>query len=136
MLKTTHWFAAVPALLLATGCGGERANEARQPGRSVAAAPVTASDARAQIFVAKGCPQCHSISGLDITSPTEVGPDLTYAEDDVESRFGMELEEFLRNPTGTMMVVLSSQIQLSEAERDSIVRILKSLAADGARTGR
>ena len=31
----------------------------------------------------------------------------------------MELEEFLKNPTGTMQMVLSSQIKLSPAERDS-----------------
>jgi hypothetical protein len=39
----------------------------------------------------------------------------------------MELEDFLKNPTGTMQIVLSSQIKLSSAERDSIVEILKDL---------
>ena len=73
------------------------------------------SDPRAAIFLEKGCPQCHSISALGVKSPAEIGPDLTIAYTDVQSRFNMELEEFLKNPTGTMQMVLSSQIKLSPA---------------------
>jgi hypothetical protein len=62
-----------------------------------------------------------------VKSPAEVGPDLTVAYEDVQNRFGVQLEEFLHNPTGTMQVVLSSSIQLSPAERDSIIKILKGL---------
>lgn len=85
------------------------------------------TDPRAAIFVQKGCPQCHSISAFGIKSPAELGPDLTMAAEDVKTRFNMPLEEFLHNPTGTMQIVLSSQIQLSTEERDSIIRILKEL---------
>jgi hypothetical protein len=84
-------------------------------------------DARRSIFLEKGCPQCHSISALGITSQAEVAPDLTGAYGDVQSRFGVKLEEFLDHPTGTMQVVLGSMIQLTPAERDSIVRILEEL---------
>jgi cytochrome c2 len=84
-------------------------------------------DPRAALFIEKGCPQCHSISALGVKSPAETGPDLTYAYSDVQSRFNMKLEEFLHNPTGTMQVVLSSQIQLSPEERDSVIHILKEL---------
>ena len=75
----------------------------------------------------KGCPQCHSISALGVKSPAEVGPDLTLAYEDVQTRFGMSLEQFLANPTGTMQVVLSAQISLSPAERDSIHDILEDI---------
>ena len=93
-----------------------------------ASAPVTPpSDPRAALFVQKGCPQCHSISALGVKSPAEIGPDLTFAYSDVQSRFNMKLEEFLKNPTGTMQVVLSSQIKLSPEERDSVIHILKQL---------
>jgi hypothetical protein len=92
----------------------------------VSAAPAS-SDPRAAIFVEKGCPQCHSISALGVKSPAEIGPDLTLAYTDVQSRFNMELEEFLKNPTGTMQMVLSSQIKLTPEERDSIIEILEDL---------
>jgi hypothetical protein len=65
-----------------------------------------------------------------VKSPAEIGPDLTYAYSDVQSRFNMKLEEFLKNPTGTMQVVLSSQIKLSPEERDSVIHILKELHED------
>jgi hypothetical protein len=116
--------AALALGLLACGGGERKASPA--PGTS-AAAPGGPSDPRAAIFVSKGCPQCHSISALGVKSPAEVGPDLTVAYEDVRNRFGVELEEFLHNPTGTMQVVLSSSIQLSPAERDSIIKILKGL---------
>lgn len=94
---------------------------------ALAGVVVTSDDPRGAIFLSKGCPQCHSISALGIKSPAEVGPDLTLAYEDVQNRFGLKLDEFLRTPTGTMQVVLGSQIQLSPAERDSIYRILHAL---------
>jgi mono/diheme cytochrome c family protein len=88
---------------------------------------VTGNDPRAALFLQKGCPQCHTISALGIKSTAEVGPDLTTAYADVRTRFGVSLEEFVANPTGTMQMVLSSMIQLSPAERDSVVHVLKQL---------
>jgi cytochrome c2 len=111
---------------IAAACGGER--DADAAGDTSVPATQSASDPRAALFIAKGCPQCHSISALGVTSPTEVGPDLTHAATDVRSRFNTTLEEFLASPTGTMQIVLSAQIQLSAAERDAIVRILHSLS--------
>ena len=109
----------------AAACGGDKGSAA-PPGTPPAAA-VTTSDARGEIFVQKGCPQCHSISAFGIKSQTEVGPDLTAAYDDVQTRFGLKLDQFLETPTGTMQMVLSSMIKLTPAERDSIFRILKDL---------
>ena len=117
--------AAAGLILAVSACGGDRKGGAASGTTNTAtAAP---SDPRAAIFVTKGCPQCHTISALGVKSLAEVGPNLTFAYSDVQSRFGVKLEEFLHNPTGTMQVVLSSSIQLSPAERDSIIAILKGL---------
>ncbi|HEX9610444.1 MAG TPA: hypothetical protein VF978_01065 [Gemmatimonadales bacterium] len=113
---------AVLIVLLVAACGGSADKAAPAVAQTAAA-----GDPRAAIFVQKGCPQCHPISALGITSPAEVGPDLTGAYDDVRTRFGVKLDEFFAAPTGTMQVVLSSMIRLSPAERDSIIGILKQL---------
>ena len=117
-------------LLALLACSGK---DKPSPGATASSVPSGAqaishsADPRASIFENKGCPQCHSISAFGIKSPAEIGPDLTLAYDDVQTRFSMKLEDFLHNPTGTMQMVLSSQIQLSTAERDSIIHILKGL---------
>jgi cytochrome c2 len=77
-------------------------------------------------FVKKGCFACHSISAFDIKSPADIGPDLSFAASDVQSRFGKTLEDFLAHPTGTMAVVLSTQIQLTDEERQEAITKLKS----------
>lgn len=126
--------AAIIGLALAgVACGGDRRGAPDTGGASAAAGAPT--DPRADIFVSKGCPQCHSIAALGIKSAAEVGPDLTLAYEDVKNRFGVELEQFLRNPTGTMQVVLSSTIQLTPAERDSIIHILKGLYEEREQRG-
>jgi cytochrome c1 len=76
-------------------------------------------------FVRKGCFACHSVSTLGIESASKIGPDLTDAVVDVQSRFGKTLEDFLHNPTGTMSVVLATQIRLTEAEKREAVEKLK-----------
>ena len=77
-------------------------------------------------FVKKTCFICHDVSTLGIESAAKIGPDLANAYADVQSRFGKTLEDFLKNPTGTMAVVLSTQIQLTDAEREDAVVRLKS----------
>ena len=77
-------------------------------------------------FVKKGCFACHSISAFDIKSASDIGPDLSFAVSDVQSRFGKTLEDFLARPTGTMAVVLSTQIQLTDEEKQEAVAKLKS----------
>ena len=75
-------------------------------------------------FVRKGCVHCHSISSLGIES-AKIGPDLSDAAVDVERRFGKTLEEFLNSPTGTMSIVLTSRIPLTEEEKREAVELLK-----------
>ena len=76
-------------------------------------------------FVRKGCFVCHSVSTLGIESAAKIGPDLAEAVSDVQSRFGRTLEDFLKAPTGTMSVVLATQIQLTDAEKQEAIEKLK-----------
>ncbi|HSP06207.1 MAG TPA: c-type cytochrome [Acidobacteriota bacterium] len=76
-------------------------------------------------FVKKGCFVCHSISSLGIESAANIGPDLSEAVTDVQSRFGKTLDDFLKSPTGTMSVVLSTQIQLTDEEKRQAIEKLK-----------
>ncbi len=76
-------------------------------------------------FVKKGCFICHSVSTLGIESAAKIGPDLAEADADVQRRFGKTLEDFLASPTGTMSVVLSTQIQLTDEEKHDAVERLK-----------
>ena len=61
-----------------------------------------------------GCTACHSVSVYDIRSVPATGPDLSVAVEDVPKRFGRSLEDFLRAPTGTMAMVLSGRIPLTD----------------------
>ncbi len=76
-------------------------------------------------FVEKQCFICHSISTLEIDSPTNIGPDLANAVIDVQNRFHMPLERFLDNPAGTMQMVLSRQIILSKEDKQEILKKLR-----------
>jgi len=76
-------------------------------------------------FVEKGCFICHSVSTLGIESAAKIGPDLAEAVADVQSRFGRTVEDFLANPTGTMSVVLATQIRLTDAEKHQAIEKLK-----------
>lgn len=109
------------AMLLLVSCGGRSTGNGEE--RASAEQSVSLSG---QLFVEKGCVKCHTIQGLNLEGG-ELGPDLTTAYTDVQKRLGMTLEEFLEHPTGTMQIVLSSQIQLTEGERELVSEILRSL---------
>ena len=78
-----------------------------------------------KFFVQKTCFICHDVSSLGIESATKIGPDLALAVEDAPRRFGRTLDSFLMEPSGTMQVVLSRQIQLSDQERQEAIRLLK-----------
>jgi len=81
-------------------------------------------------FVATGCFICHSISALGVKSPAQIGPDLSTAVEDVQSRFGRTLDDFLKAPTGTMAVVLSRQIILTPAQKEIAIQKLREAFAE------
>jgi cytochrome c2 len=76
-------------------------------------------------FVKHTCFVCHDVSTLGIESATKIGPDLSNAVTDVPARFGRPLDDFLMSPTGTMSVVLSTQIHLTPEERREAIAKLK-----------
>jgi cytochrome c2 len=81
-------------------------------------------------FVQTGCFVCHSVSVLGVKSPAQIGPDLSNAVEDVQSRFGRTIDDFLREPTGTMAVVLSRQIVLTPEQKAIAVTKLREAFAE------
>ena len=81
-------------------------------------------------FVKTGCFVCHSVSSLGVHSPAQIGPDLAIAVEDVQSRFGRTVDDFLDSPTGTMSVVLSRQIILTPDEKKIAVQKLREAYAE------
>lgn len=78
-------------------------------------------------FVENSCFICHSVAAYGIKSPTNKGPDLSWAPDDVRARFNKTVEEFMFEPTGTMQIILESQIVLSDAQKwEAIEKITKA----------
>jgi cytochrome c551/c552 len=84
-------------------------------------------------FVKTGCFVCHSVSVYGVKSPAQIGPDLSIAVEDVQSRFGRTLDDFMREPTGTMQVVLSRQIVLSPEEKEVAVAKMREAFAEHQR---
>jgi cytochrome c2 len=78
-----------------------------------------------KFFVERTCFICHDVSSFGVVSATKIGPDLALAVVDAPRRFGRTLDDFLMNPTGTMQVVLSKQIQLTKEERREAIELLK-----------
>jgi cytochrome c2 len=81
-------------------------------------------------FVKTGCTACHAVASLGVTSPSQIGPDLSPAVAEVRNRFGRSIEEFLAAPTGTMAVVLSRQIVLGGEQRAAAVEQLRAAFAE------
>jgi hypothetical protein len=90
------------------------------------------SDPQGQLFIARGCSECHAVVGLGIKAKADVAPDLTYAYGDVLYRYGLTLERFFEEPAGAMRMVLGGgHVQLSQADRDALVRMLRVLYGQG-----
>ena len=81
-------------------------------------------------FVQTGCFVCHSVSVFGVKSPAQIGPDLSMAVEDVQSRFGVTIDQFLANPTGTMSVVLTRQIVLTPEQKQVAVQKLREAFAE------
>jgi cbb3-type cytochrome oxidase cytochrome c subunit len=81
-------------------------------------------------FVQTGCFVCHSIAALGVKSPAQIGPDLSTAVEDTQKRFGLTVDDFLRNPTGTMSVVLTRQIVLTPEQKAVAVEKLREAFAE------
>lgn len=118
---TVAAFAGLAALGAACGADPAVTSDASGAAAPAPAAPPAGAAAavspEGQWFVETGCSQCHAVSVYGVKPPAEIGPDLALAVEDVQTRFGVSLEEFLENPSGTMALVLSSQIQLTPEQK-------------------
>jgi hypothetical protein len=81
-------------------------------------------------FVQTGCFVCHSVAVFGVKSPAQIGPDLSIAVADVQSRFGRTIDDFFMNPTGTMSVVLARQIVLDTEQRKVAIAKLREAYAE------
>jgi len=102
------------AIAISSACGS----------RSDAAPAMTDASRPGAWFFQKGCTACHSISVYNHQSPSAIGPDLALAVEDTPRRFGRPVEDFLKAPVGTMALVLSSRIHLTDEERDEAIHQL------------
>ncbi len=75
------------------------------------------------IFYNLGCVKCHNIRALNIKGG-HVGPDLSGAYSNVEKVYRKSLNDFLKNPAGTMYFVLMFN-HLSKENRKIIIAELK-----------
>lgn len=114
------WIGLVSALSVAAKAGRPAQDVAADTGRAQL-------DPRAVIFVQRGCTECHAISGLGAIAEKDVGPDLTFAYADVLTRYDVNLESFLNDPSGVMRLMLASHLHLRMSDRDSMLHILKGL---------
>ena len=96
-------------------------------GAAAGRASAQAHDLRAEIFIRRGCTECHAISGVHVKAAHDVGPDLTFAYGDVVNRYGVSLEAFLYEPRGLMRMMLASHVPLGSVDRDSMIIILGAL---------
>ena len=76
------------------------------------------------------CRMPSRISALGVRSPANIGPDLSNAVEDVQSRFGRTIDDFLREPSGTMSVVLSRQIILTPEQKAIAIGKLREAFAE------
>jgi hypothetical protein len=97
---------------------------ASRPGPAVRAAP---QDPRADLFIRRGCTECHAITALHVKATRDVGPDLTFAYGEVGVRYGLTLESFLYNPTGVMRLMLAEHLHLSRTDREIMLQTLREL---------
>jgi hypothetical protein len=68
-----------------------------------------------------------------VKSPAQIGPVPSTAVEDVQTRFGRTLDDFLAQPTGTMSVVLSRQIILTPEQKATAVQKLREAFAEHQR---
>lgn len=150
--QSARWMTGIAAalglVLAAAACGGGDQSKARSEAlvsalkqKNIPGLPDPLTDAQAKEidvarsgpggwFVEKGCFACHAVSVYGVKSYTQIGPDLSTAVDDVQSRFGKSIDEFWKDPMGTMMMVRSDLIKLTPEEEALALEKLKQAFAD------
>jgi hypothetical protein len=130
--RTRAWFLGVMAMLtaaLAVRCSPPKPDVVAELNKlNIASLPKTYTPAQVadiervwdgpgQWFVKTGCFACHPVSVYEIKSLAPIAPDLSMAVEDVRSRFGRELDDFLKEPQGTMQMVFDQLIKLTPEQK-------------------
>lgn len=84
--------------------------------------------AEGEIFVEKGCTGCHSISALQVEG-SQMGADLSDAYNHVEGKFGIPIEEYLKEPNSAVMSGVIGGNPLSEEELERVIEGLRVAAS-------
>ncbi|WP_301107749.1 cytochrome c [Sporosarcina sp.] len=78
----------------------------------------------AEPLTTNSCIGCHAVNDAGITGGT-TGPDLSDAYANVKDKHGIELDEFLQQPTSAVMSGVIAENPLSDEDREQIVEFLK-----------
>jgi len=76
-------------------------------------------------FVEQQCFLCHSVNVFNVFAATDIAPDLSRSAENVRRRLGISVEQFLKNPIGTMAAVLGTQISLTDEEKVRAAELLE-----------
>jgi cytochrome c551/c552 len=91
--------------------------------KAATTAATTAVD-QDNILSKRGCLSCHSVSALSLNGG-QVGPDLSHAYVEVESKHNMPIEEFLKKPNSAVMTGVLGSNPLTDDQRKQVLDILK-----------
>ena len=78
----------------------------------------------AEPLIANSCINCHAVKDAGITGGN-TGPDLSDAYVNVKDKHGLELNDFLQQPTSAVMSGVIAGDPLSDDDRQQIVEFLK-----------
>jgi mono/diheme cytochrome c family protein len=116
--------------------GDEKARQAAQPAGagetntkvaadSSAGSAKVAADPAGDIFVKRNCISCHSVSALGVKGG-QIGPDLSTIYDNMESKHGVKLEDFLKKPNSAVMAGVIGSNPLTDDELKAVIAALKT----------
>jgi cytochrome c2 len=101
----------------------EKAATTDQSSDSTTTAATTAADPD-NILSKRGCLGCHSVSALNLKGGA-IGPDLSNIYNEVQSKHGMTLEQFLTKPNSAVMSGVIGSKPLTDDERNQVIEFLK-----------
>ncbi len=115
-------------LIYASGLQPQTTGGNQNAGADSAAVATVAN--KGELFLKKGCTQCHEVSYYGIAGGV-TGPDLTKAYGDAPARFGKTLAEFLKEPEGTMAEMFV-RMEITEEEKAEVLKLLTEAGGGAA----
>lgn len=91
---------------------------------SATATPATTPAESDNILSKRGCLGCHSVAALNLKGG-QIGPDLSHAYVEVESKHSMPIEDFLKKPNSAVMSGVLGNNPLTDDQRKQVLELLK-----------